>query len=419
MYDDVDYRFNWVGLIIKIVIFIVLILIAVAVISMTIDKNKKGNSFDENADIFKEAALNYFVGDKLPKQKNGKIVLTLKEMIDKNIISELKDKEGNSCDVDKSYVEVTNLEDHYLLSTNLYCGEDHKIDKTTINMDTNEKEDTSSNDEKENQQTTENNDNTSSNTNSNNSTNSGKKTYYEYVKVNKKYTPWQLKKISGNNVESKTDTLSVSSFCKVKDVKFYSTGYVNQYTQNYYTYKVKLLSVPNNASNVKILGKGYFNNDLSYYRAYLDNANLSIVGGDSKYGVAIPDIYTYRDSSLKSSNFTFTVSSPKKEKDGYYVEISVSVKNRNNVTPYYASNLKEYIYYVPLYFYGQYTDMNSCVKDTNENATAYTSYKIYNTHKEKVTVYRSYTLEKDYNDTKWSTQSSLDGYVKTGKTELR
>ena len=63
--------------------------------------------------------------------------------------------------------------------------------------------------------------------------------------------------------------------------------------------------------------------------------------------------------------------------------------------------------------------MNSCIEDTNENATAYTSYKIYNTHKEKVTVYRSYSLEKDYNDVKWSSASSLDGYVKTGNTELR
>ena len=418
MNDEIDYRFNWVGLIIKIVIFIVLILLAIWVVSMTFNKGKKESNFDDNFEKFNSAALNYFESDNLPTEENEKITLTLDAMIKKGIIDELLDQDGKACDKSNSYVEALKKDGYYEITAKLICGEDEKITKNKINEEQSENKDNEDNTTDNNGNTTDTND---SNNESNSTTNNGanKVTYYEYVKVNKKYTPWQLKKISGDNVESKTDTMSISNDCKVKDVEYYSTGYVTKNSPTNITYTVKLLDIPNSANNVKILGKKYFNNDLSYYEAYKNSSNLSMVGVDDKYKVQIPELYTYRAASLKSNNFSFTVSNLRKSSNYYTVDITVNIRNKYNVTPYYSNNLKAYVYFVPLYFYGQYTDMNSCIEDTNENATAYTSYKIYNTHKEKVTVYRSYSLEKDYNDVKWSSASSLDGYVKTGNTELR
>ena len=412
MYDDIDYKFNWVGLIIKIVIFIILILLAIWVVSSTFTKKEKQNNFNDNFNFFNETALNYFEGENLPKEENEKITLTLNAMIKKGIINELVDQDGNVCDKNNSYIEAIKIDDYYEITVKLICGSDEKVIKNKINGEQCKTEDCVMDTDDS---------NTENEENSNNDTDgSDKLTYYEYVKVYKNYTPWQLKKITGDNVETKKDNMSISTFCKVNDVKYYSTGYITLDMNNYYSYKVRLTDIPSNASNVKILGKGYFDNDLSYYQERINGTNLSMIGGGvSKYGVDLPDVYTYRDTSLKSNNFTFSVSNPKKEKGYYYVEIKVNINNRNNVSKYYASNLKQYVYFVPLYFYGEYVDTNNCVEDTNENATSYISYKILNTHKENVTVYRSYTLEKDYSDIKWSTETSLDGYVKTGNTELR
>lgn len=421
MYDEVDYHFNWVGLVIKIVIFVVLILIAIGVVSMTISKNKKESNFEKNLNLFREASLNYFEGENLPKEDNGKEKLTLKEMINKGLIVNLVDENGNACDVNKSYAEAVKKSDYYEIVVKLVCG---KEENTTVNKIVENKCDTENCTNADNENTDNNIDtNNDNNDNEGNSdadnTVSNKVTYYEYVKVYKKYTPWQINKINGNNVESKKDTLSISSFCKVKDVEYYSTGYVMENSNNSYNYSVKLMDIPSNAIDVKIKGKKYFNNDLSYYENYLSSNNLSMIGGSSKFGIAIPSAYTFRASSLKSDNFVFDVNIGKKVDNRYTANISVNIKNKYNVDPYYASNLNKYVYFVPLYFYGEYVDINDCIKDTNENATSYIGYKIYDTHKEKVTVYRSYTLEKDYSDVKWSTASSLEGYEKTGKTELR
>lgn len=414
MYDEVDYRFNWVGLIIKIVIFIILILLAIWVVSMTFKNGDGNNNFDDNFEKFNSAALNYFENDNLPKEQNEKITLTLDAMIKKGIITELIDQNGNVCDKKNSYIEALKKDDFYEITIKLICGEDEKIIKNKINEKQCDKDECTNNSDDENTV----NDNDSEN-NTESSSNSSEITYYEYVKVNKKYTPWQLKKLSGENVESKIENMSISNYCEIKDIKYYSTGYITKNSLNSFNYTVKLLDVPSNASNVRILGKKYFDNDLSYYEAYKNSSNLSMVGGDEKYEVEIPELYTFRLSSLKSNNFSFSISNPTKKSGYYTVDITVNIRNKYNVTPYYSSNLNTNVYFVPLYFYGQYVDINSCIKDTNENATAYISHKIFDTHKENVTVYRSYTLEKDYSDIKWSTATSLDGYIKTGNTELR
>ena len=127
----------------------------------------------------------------------------------------------------------------------------------------------------------------------------------------------------------------------------------------------------------------------------------------------------YRDSSLKSSNFSFSVDSIKTEGNYYYAYINISVKNANNVKPYYDRTSKKSVYFIPFYFTIQYTDPNECVRDLTDNASSYSSYKTINTSDENVTLYRKFELKNNYEDIKWSKEKSLEGYVQTGKTELR
>ena len=431
MYEDVDYKFNWVSFAIKAGIFLLLIIIAFLVIKSTIGKNKNTGSFEENLQTFKLAAIDYYSGKVLSLDENEKLEkITLKEMIDKDLIEVLYDENGKKCDQSNSYAEANEVDDYYEILVKLVCDTKTDISKTKVEIGSDEKEKDENKIEDESTKTEESNEssNTSNNSNSSNTSNSSnqgnnsnanstetsKKKYYEYVKVNKVYTDWQQDKLTGDTVETKKDKVLMSKYCLEKTKDYYSTSYTSE--PNYYQYIVNMKDLPLNATNVYIKDTKYFDYDLNMYVAKINSTTLG--GGNPQYQVPLPDKYTFMNSSLKSNNFNFTTDL-RGSYGNYSVYISINAWNTNNVSSYYASNLKVNVYFVPLYFQLGYIDPNSCVVDYNSNANKYSSYKIMDSYYEDITLYRKYTYEKDYNDIKWSTSSSLDGYVKTGKTEYR
>jgi len=419
MYDDVDYRFNWGKLIIKVVIFAILILLAVIVISKTINKSKD-DYMEKNIELFKESVIDYFDQNKLPEETGDKVKVTLKELKEDNILKDLTDGKGKSCDATKSYAEVKKLAEDYEVTLTLNCGEQKKIVKSTIKKD--DICDCASccvEEEEEEQETTEEQSSTPSVPTVTPTVQPAKQTYYQYIKVEKVYSDWQLERMSGDNVEKTQKQILLSDYCLLKDMKYYSTGYVSTVREPY-TYTIKLLDIPYNTNYIRVLGTEHFDNDLSMYRAYLNQKSISWVTDiKNPEGVIVPDAYTYRRTSLKSNNFSFSVEQPYRCDNSYCVDITIKVKNLYNVEAYYAENLDEYVHFVPIHFYGVYADMNSCIIDTNANAAEYADYKIVDTYYDYRTVYRSYTYEKDYDNMIWSTKTSIDGYVKTGKTDLR
>jgi len=82
-----------------------------------------GKLFADNIESMKIAAKDYFTNDKLPVKKGDKVTLTLKEMLDKKLLLELKDSNNNTCDVEKSYVEVTKMDNDYQMKVQLTCSE--------------------------------------------------------------------------------------------------------------------------------------------------------------------------------------------------------------------------------------------------------------------------------------------------------
>ena len=128
MYEENNGNFAFKDLIMKI-LFIVIVLFLIiwlfptkGYINKQIDKKigvSENQVFTNNINTMKEAALGYYIGKNLP-QKETK--MSLEEMLDKNLITELIDNNGNTCDTKKSYVKVTKNKEDYKLKVNLACN---------------------------------------------------------------------------------------------------------------------------------------------------------------------------------------------------------------------------------------------------------------------------------------------------------
>lgn len=79
--------------------------------------------FANNVARMKDAAIGYFTNERMPQKIGESKKLTLQEMYDLHLVLKMKDKNGNPCDVDKSYVEMTKYTEEYRLKVNLSCGD--------------------------------------------------------------------------------------------------------------------------------------------------------------------------------------------------------------------------------------------------------------------------------------------------------
>ena len=79
--------------------------------------------FAQNIDRMKDAAISYYTDERLPKEVGESDTMTLSDMIGKKIILALIDKNNKACDVEKSYVKITKVDDEYILKVNLKDSE--------------------------------------------------------------------------------------------------------------------------------------------------------------------------------------------------------------------------------------------------------------------------------------------------------
>ena len=79
--------------------------------------------FINNLERMKNAAIDYYDDNRLPKEDKDFSTITLKEMIDKKLIITLIDKNNKPCDIEKSYASVTREEGIYILKVNLKDSE--------------------------------------------------------------------------------------------------------------------------------------------------------------------------------------------------------------------------------------------------------------------------------------------------------
>ncbi|MBQ6498167.1 MAG: hypothetical protein IJI58_05575 [Bacilli bacterium] len=79
--------------------------------------------FADNLERMKDAAISYYTDERLPKNVGDSDTMTLSDMIGKKLIVALIDKNNKACDVEKSYVKITKVDDEYILKVNLKDSE--------------------------------------------------------------------------------------------------------------------------------------------------------------------------------------------------------------------------------------------------------------------------------------------------------
>ncbi|MFA6327781.1 MAG: hypothetical protein WCX15_02800, partial [Bacilli bacterium] len=79
--------------------------------------------FADNIDTMKDAAKSYYTVDRLPKEVNASVSMTLSEMLAKKFVLPIADSDGKICDGDASYVQITKTDqpNEYILKANLVC----------------------------------------------------------------------------------------------------------------------------------------------------------------------------------------------------------------------------------------------------------------------------------------------------------
>lgn len=220
-------RFPLRDILLKAIVVIIFLILTIFIITkVTSPKTLKTSSsaydkvFSENLKKMEEAALLYYKKDKLPKVVGEESKVTLREMVNSNLLEAFTDASGKACDVTESYIRLTKNEEDYTLRVNLKCveKEDYSLmkvgeyeyckydickkdnskikakDKDKENKEVKEKvEVTEQKDEKENKVNSNTNQNSikPNNNNSNSSGNNQKVLMYEYKKVtNPVFSAW-------------------------------------------------------------------------------------------------------------------------------------------------------------------------------------------------------------------------------------
>ncbi len=80
--------------------------------------------FNANIQEMKQAGILYYTTERLPQTVGSESKLTLRQMLDLKLLLEFTDKNGDTCDVDNSYVLVTKQENEYLMKVYLKCNDD-------------------------------------------------------------------------------------------------------------------------------------------------------------------------------------------------------------------------------------------------------------------------------------------------------
>ena len=131
MYEERE-RFSFKDVILQIVLVVLFVFLLLWLFPTKGYVDKKLDSglqplynqiFSQNVNSMKEAAISYFTTSRLPKNIGDKVSLTLGEMLDKKLLIPFLDSNNKQCSLTDSYVEITKMDDEYVLKVNLSCSD--------------------------------------------------------------------------------------------------------------------------------------------------------------------------------------------------------------------------------------------------------------------------------------------------------
>ena len=127
-YDKRPFPFR--DFLLKFIIIVIFALLLVWLIPKFISPKTSGNEvtsskvFEKNLTTMKKASVNYYSKKENLPTDNSKEVITLRQMISKNMLRAFTDKNGKACNVDKSYSEITSDNGEYVLKVKLKCSDE-------------------------------------------------------------------------------------------------------------------------------------------------------------------------------------------------------------------------------------------------------------------------------------------------------
>lgn len=131
MYEERE-RFSFKDVILQIVLVVLFVFLLLWLFpTKSYVDNKVGEGlnplynqlFAQNVNTMKEAAISYFTTSRLPKNIGDKEILTLGDMLDKKLLIPFLDSNNKQCSLTESYVEITKMDDEYILKVNLSCSD--------------------------------------------------------------------------------------------------------------------------------------------------------------------------------------------------------------------------------------------------------------------------------------------------------
>lgn len=114
VFQDID----WKAVILKLIILFSILFLIIFTISRIQDANTKKsgeNNYNDNLTYLTNTLLNYYNTKKLPKKDGDSISMIFQEMLDFNIIKDLKPNENDTYDLKNSYIIVTKEADNFKL----------------------------------------------------------------------------------------------------------------------------------------------------------------------------------------------------------------------------------------------------------------------------------------------------------------
>ena len=135
-YDKRPFPFR--DFLLKFIIIVIFALFLVWLVPKFISPKTSGNEvtsskvFEKNLTAMKTASVNYYSKKENLPSDNSKEVITLRQMISKNMLRAFTDKNGKACNVDKSYSEITSDNGEYVLKVKLKCSDEEDYVLTKI-----------------------------------------------------------------------------------------------------------------------------------------------------------------------------------------------------------------------------------------------------------------------------------------------
>lgn len=121
-YEEKEKRgFPLKDFLLKLILIIIFVLLLMWLIPWPNNNVLTDRIFNANIQEMKDASLLYFTKDRLPVNVGDKKTISLQEMLDLKLLLPFADKNGKSCDVERSYVTIEKLDDEYLLKVYLKC----------------------------------------------------------------------------------------------------------------------------------------------------------------------------------------------------------------------------------------------------------------------------------------------------------